>query len=242
MATVRAFMPVDMLAADVWYGDVAALTRSRITIDAGAHEITYRGSFYSPDGYSIGGRLDTVTETYGGQTVYTITGIDADAGRVYRAVQVEADAWGALNFIFKGNDQLNGSRGGDTLVAFAGSDVVSGRGGDDVLFGARGNDWLTGGSGDDLLFGGTGSDALTGGSGADTFGFDTRQGVDRITDFSRADWLVIDTSTSLSDFRGADQRDVAIRHGGSFDRVYVEGDLVAEVHGAQVAMNDFLFI
>ena len=172
-------MPVDMLAADVWYGDVTASTRSRITIDAGAHETTYRGSFYSPDGYSIDGRLDSVTETYGGRTVYTITGINADAGRVYREIQVEADAWGALNFIFKGNDRLTGSNGGDTLVAFAGSDVVDGRGGDDVLFGAQGNDRLAGGAGDDLLFGGAGSDALTGGSGADAFGFDTRQGVDR---------------------------------------------------------------
>ena len=235
-------MPVDMLAADVWYGDVTASTRSRITIDAGAHEMTYRGSFYSPNGYSVDGWLNSVTESYRGSTVYTITGINADAGRVYREIHVQADAWGALNFIFKGNDRLIGSNGGDTLVAFAGSDVLDGRGGDDGLFGLQGNDRLAGDAGDDRLFGGAGSDALTGGSGADAFGFEARQGVDRITDFSRADWLMIDTSTSLSEFHGADRRDVAIWHGDRFDRVYVEGDLVAEVHGAHVTLSDFLFI
>jgi RTX calcium-binding nonapeptide repeat (4 copies) len=242
MAIVKAYMPVDMLAADVWYGEVTRLTQSRITIDAGPLDVTYRGSFYTPDGYSIDGRLDSVTQSHYGRTAFEVTGINADAGRVYQEVQVEGDAWGAFNFIFKGNDHFAGSNRGDTLVAFAGNDLVNGRGGDDFLFGAQGNDRLSGGGGDDCLFGGAGSDALTGGSGADTFWFDARQGVDRVTDFSRADWLVIDTSTGLSDFRGTDQRDVAIWHGARFDKVYVEGDLVAEVHGAHVTMSDFLFV
>jgi Ca2+-binding RTX toxin-like protein len=65
--------------------------------------------------------------------------------------------------------------------------VLDGAGGNDVLKGGAGNDTLKGGAGNDFLAGGSGNDLLTGGTGNDTFAFDSfGEGVDRITDFNKA--------------------------------------------------------
>jgi len=60
-----------------------------------------------------------------------------------------------------GNDTLNGSATGATLLLIGGA-------GNDVLTGGRGNDTLDGGDGNDILSGGKGLDVLNGGAGNDT--------------------------------------------------------------------------
>src|SRR5689334_12142774 len=57
-----------------------------------------------------------------------------------------------------GHDHLNGTTGGNTLLAGRGDDAVSGM---------AGNDTLNGGSGNDILVGGFGADRMTGGAGND---------------------------------------------------------------------------
>ena len=66
-----------------------------------------------------------------------------------------------------GHDHLNGTTGGNTLLAGRGDDAVSGMAGNDTLNGGSGNDKVWGGSGNDNLDGGNGNDLLVGGFGAD---------------------------------------------------------------------------
>src|SRR5689334_20468233 len=66
-----------------------------------------------------------------------------------------------------GHDHLNGTTGGNTLLAGRGDDAVSGMAGNDTLNGGTGNDKVWGGSGNDNLDGGSGNDLLVGGFGAD---------------------------------------------------------------------------
>ena len=63
-------------------------------------------------------------------------------------------------------------RGDDDLMGFAGNDTVKGGQGDDILIGDEGDDTLSGGDGDDTLHGNDGDDALSGGKGDDTLNGD----------------------------------------------------------------------
>ncbi|PXA88572.1 hypothetical protein DMC47_29925 [Nostoc sp. 3335mG] len=83
-----------------------------------------------------------------------------------------------------GNDSLTGNSGANKLYGMRGNDKLYGLAGNDTLDGGAGNDWLDGGKGNDIL---------TGGAGDDIFFFDNKgtSGVDRITDFSVGDKLML---------------------------------------------------
>ena len=75
-----------------------------------------------------------------------------------------------------GQDQMNGTAGGnvlfsgrgaDTIAGMAGNDTLNSGSGDDKVWGGSGNDNLSGGGGADLLVGGFGADRMDGGSGND---------------------------------------------------------------------------
>ena len=98
-----------------------------------------------------------------------------------------------------GNDELDGEAGNDKLYGGAGNDKLDGDIGNDALFGEAGNDKLDGGAGNDTLIGGAGNDTLegdkgndtlTGGAGRDVFLFDsrlTKRNADVITDFKHGE-------------------------------------------------------
>jgi Ca2+-binding RTX toxin-like protein len=77
-------------------------------------------------------------------------------------------------------DTLLGGTGADTIRGYAGFDVVAGGAGHDNLFGNAGNDTVHGDGGNDTLNGGIGWDELHGGDGDDLIrgldGFDTLTG------------------------------------------------------------------
>ncbi|HEY8615539.1 PQQ-dependent sugar dehydrogenase [Phenylobacterium sp.] len=77
----------------------------------------------------------------------------------------------------EGDDIVYGNLGFDTLEGGAGADLMRGGQADDVLTGQDGNDWISGDRGDDTV---------SGGAGADTFHTFGEAGLDRVTDFSRA--------------------------------------------------------
>jgi len=131
-----------------------------------------------------------------------------DAGDFIRGEDGDDLIYGGLFF-----DDLHGNMGQDTVVGGHGDDwVVGGQGQDlldggpgaDIVYGNLGFDWLDGGDGADLMRGGQaddtllgqagddwlsgdrGDDTLTGGPGADTFHTFGEAGIDRVTDFSRA--------------------------------------------------------
>jgi Ca2+-binding RTX toxin-like protein len=77
------------------------------------------------------------------------------------AGQVSDALRGACDNRIRGNKQandLNGTRGGDRILAFGADDSLRGRGGFDCLKGHKGNDELTGGVAGDILQGGPGDD------------------------------------------------------------------------------------
>jgi len=139
-----------------------------------------------------------------------------------------------------GDDDLVGSWRNDTIFGFAGWDFIAGRGGHDLLDGGIGSDVIRGGAGRDSIWGGRGKDFLTGGPGADDFWFDTRHRFDVIYDFAARDALVIDTEASA--FEDVDEYDVFIRHRASFDKVFVDGDLIAKVYGSDIVDYDDVFL
>ena len=87
----------------------------------------------------------------------------------------------------QGNDVLFGDAGDDLVLGQLAADTVDGGAGNDVVRGGQANDILTGGTGNDFLSGDRGDDTITGGTGADTFNSFGEAGLDRITDFNRAE-------------------------------------------------------
>ncbi len=69
--------------------------------------------------------------------------------------------------IFKGIENIDGTKFGDTIEGDASANRLRGLGGDDFLKGGAGNDTIDGGDGNDQIEGGTGADHLIGGNGID---------------------------------------------------------------------------
>ena len=108
-----------------------------------------------------------------------------------------------------GDDWVVGGRDNDSLVGSAGQNLVYGNLGNDTCDGGAGADIVRGGQQDDVLFGGAGddymsgdkdSDTVTGGLGADIFHSFGDAGMDRVTDFSRAqgDRVLLDAGTTYT--------------------------------------------
>ena len=87
----------------------------------------------------------------------------------------------------QGDDQLFGEEDNDIVYGNLGNDTCDGGAGDDLVRGGQGNDLLFGWSGADWLSGDRGDDTLSGGSGADIFHTFGEAGLDRVTDFNRAE-------------------------------------------------------
>jgi len=105
----------------------------------------------------------------------------------------------------QGDDTLSAGRGDDWVVGGQGSDLLRGEAGADLVHGNMGDDWCEGGDGDDWIWGGQhndqllgqggddwlsgdrGDDTVSGGAGADTFYIFADAGLDRVTDFNRAE-------------------------------------------------------
>jgi len=98
----------------------------------------------------------------------------------------------------KDQDSLSGGAGADLVYGNLGEDVCEGGDGNDTVRGGQQSDVLSGGAGDDWLSGDRDSDTLTGGAGADTFHSFGDAGLDRVTDFNRAegDRVLLDPGTT----------------------------------------------
>ena len=106
----------------------------------------------------------------------------------------------------EGPDWVVGGQAHDRLFGDAGDDVVYGNLGDDTQDGGDGRDWvrggqgadsIAGGAGDDWMSGDLGDDTVSGGAGADIFHTWGAAGLDRVTDFNRAegDRIQLDAGT-----------------------------------------------
>ena len=100
----------------------------------------------------------------------------------------------------QGNDMLYGDADDDLVYGNLGADTQEGGDGVDWVRGGQADDSLSGGAGDDWMSGDLGDDTLSGGSGADTFRTWGGTGIDRVTDFNRAqgDRVQLDLGTNAT--------------------------------------------
>lgn len=100
----------------------------------------------------------------------------------------------------KDNDLLSGDDGDDIVYGNIGADWCDGGVGNDVVRGGQDNDNLLGQAGDDWLSGDKGDDTISGGAGADIFHTFGDAGLDRVTDFNRAqgDRVMVDPGTAYT--------------------------------------------
>jgi hypothetical protein len=100
----------------------------------------------------------------------------------------------------KDNDSLSGGDGQNLVYGNLGNDTCDGGAGDDIVRGGQDSDVVRGGDGADFVSGDKGDDVMTGGAGADIFHTFGDSGVDRVTDFSRAqgDRVQLDPGTGFT--------------------------------------------
>ena len=146
----------------------------------------------------------------------------------------------------KGNDELNGGDGIDTVFFSGKSNVinlskttqqntkdgkdtligienVNAGSGNDKVYGSKGANILSGGKGNDLLVGGKGNDKLIGGKGKDIFKLSTGKGYDLIQDFkNKQDKIYIGSSKKIK-----------LKNKGKDVLIYKGKDLLAKVKGAK---------
>lgn len=98
------------------------------------------------------------------------------------------------------NDSLSGSAGANLVYGNLGNDTCDGGAGADIVRGGQQDDVLFGGAGDDYLSGDRDNDTISGGAGADIFHSFGAAGLDRVTDFNRAegDRVLLDPGTTYT--------------------------------------------
>ncbi|WP_304523968.1 calcium-binding protein [Acuticoccus kalidii] len=241
MAFMKLFRPLDMLNFRTLNEEIVQSNSSKIITESTnpnyPTDTIFQGSFtYDPDG-TPNGTVESVFYKAFGNRQYTVKDLDVDATDLLAATTSAT----TYRLMFNDADKFNGSYGPDHLLGFSGNDTLLGNGGDDYLSGGLGKDTLFGGNGNDTLNGGPQADVLVGGRGADRFFFDDRSAIDTINDFDRRDKIIIDASNFDSGFFGTGPSDVRIVTGNAFDRVVVDGDVVAKVFGESVTIDDISF-
>ncbi len=240
MVSMKVIKPLDLLI-DNLVGEIrSAAPRQVVTaIEDFQYEYrgVYRGRFTVENEDEVDGVIKKIQFLDGNKKAIVINGVNADASDVLGA----EDTWSAFGTILAGNDRINGSNGNDALAGFFGNDAINGLAGSDFLYGDVGNDTLKGGPGNDYLLGEDGRDLLFGSQGEDWFVMDSRDDFDIVKDFRPGDSVVIDTSRGSAFFR-ATYDDVRVSGNAKVSNVFVDGDLVAKVYGAEVSLDDIILL
>ncbi len=174
MATLRAFLPIDMQSYVVSTGNVTSATGDRVQetrafVFEGAQvlsSLSYAGKFSVDPFGTPSGIYNEVVVTTGGMTWFTLGGAAEDLQKTFQLLDSGA-LFSVMELILGGKDDLRGSDGDDVLDGLGGDDLVHGGAGDDTLWGFDGDDTLLGGPGNDRLEGEAGHDVLDGGPGHD---------------------------------------------------------------------------
>ncbi len=195
---------------------------------SGTLDTTMTGNFDLLGGAPVGGVITGLRADFNGQTLLDLSNFSLPYGNLGQA----ADLDGLMALILTGNDSVVGANVAEILQGFTGvdnifggggidfingnqgDDTVNGGDGFDIVRGGRDNDLILGEAGDDWLSGDRGSDTLTGGLGADIFHTFSQAGLDRVTDFNRAqgDRVMVDPGTQYTVAQSG--ADVVIDMGG----------------------------
>jgi len=186
------------------------------TIDGKAGEGYLRGDA-GDDSITGGSGFDDINGNMGADTVHGGLGDDWSVGG-------------------KDGDLLYGDEGADIVYGNLGNDWCDGGPGADLIRGGQQDDVLLGQGGDDWLSGDRGNDTLTGGAGADTFHSFADAGVDRVTDFNRAegDKVQLDAGTAYAVAQAG--ADTVIDLGGGGQMILV-GVSMSSLTGAWISVG-----
>jgi Ca2+-binding RTX toxin-like protein len=202
-------------SATISFGDIASLTigetkvtttnattfAAQVSVSGlinGTIDVVFGGHFTLLAGFPTGGTFESLKVSFNGETIMSITDFSLPYGQgapdfTNLSVFLNTDdvlhgaALADLLEGFAGADTMDGGGGLDIMNGNAGNDTLSGGDGADVVRGGKDNDVVNGGAGDDFVSGDRGSDTLTGGAGADIFHTFSGAGMDRVTDFNRAE-------------------------------------------------------
>jgi Ca2+-binding RTX toxin-like protein len=130
----------------------------------------------------------------------------------------------------KDNDSLSGSDGHNLVYGNLGNDTCEGGAGDDIVRGGQNDDVVGGGAGDDYVSGDKGNDTVTGGAGADRFHTFGEAGIDRVTDFNRAegDRVELDPGTQYTVAQSGADTVISMTGGGQMILVGVQMSSLTE--------------
>lgn len=168
MAVGKAFTAVDMR---MWYflDSDSAVTDDGLTVTETAIADGEVAHYYGNFSYTAGSPYITITGGtmtgadlfIDGVRQYTVSGINADATRIYDYLVSGSDAAGKamIKYVFSGADTLTGSNAADIIKGYGGNDRITGKGGNDKVDGGTGNDTITWGAGD-AVNGAAGNDRL----------------------------------------------------------------------------------
>jgi len=116
----------------------------------------------------------------------------------------------------KDDDSLSGGAAYDLVYGNLGNDTCDGGDGNDIVRGGQQDDLVFGGAGDDYISGDKGNDTVSGGAGADVFHSFGDAGIDRVTDFSRAqgDRVLLDAGTTYTVAQSGGDTVISMAGGG----------------------------
>jgi Ca2+-binding RTX toxin-like protein len=160
MATATAYKQTNMDTADFSYDQFSITTTTHIQVlkSSNSNVMDIYGSFsYNASNQLTGGTITSLIASNNVGQKYAISGGSYNAVTFFTYI-LYSNYSGLIEYLFAGNDVLNGSAYADVLNGNAGNDTIYGNGGNDTLRGGAGNDTLNGGSGADNMIGGNGSD------------------------------------------------------------------------------------
>lgn len=172
MAILRFSSPFYFSPTREWNFVVGTETATRrVLVDrADGVRQTFVGSFtYDTDGEAAG-VVRSLWYSVDGATVYTISGLRADAAVLQRFAETPGDTAATYAYLLAGHDSVFGTDASESLLGYAGNDTIVGGAGNDYVVGGAGNDRIDGGAGDDYMEGGAGNDIYVVGSVGDTVG------------------------------------------------------------------------
>jgi len=158
MATLTAYRNINMDGGHFVSGTMTIATATHIQVKHGTDTQNYYGSFTYDSAHHLTGGIMTSTDLSDDVgKVFSLTGGHYNMLTINNYI-VQSDVTGLKQYLFAGNDLINGSAQADVLNSYAGNDTINGYAGNDILRGGTGNDVLNGGSGGDNMVGGDGSD------------------------------------------------------------------------------------
>ena len=145
------------------YAEITSYNSTTIKGYAGDYDVVIKGAGFKYSGGGISaGTIKSISETYHGETVASVTGLNLSVKTIIDLVDhgTMTQVLKTVKAQFAGADTISGSKWADVLVAYDGNDTFNGNGGNDEIHGGKGNDRIAGGIGADKLFGEDGKDTF----------------------------------------------------------------------------------